>query len=45
MVAPLKLISTNVLKEYGAISEDDTDHIFVTDSVQDAFTHITDRLN
>ena len=39
------LINTDILKEYGVISDDDTDHIFVTDSVEDAFTHITERLN
>ena len=39
-----ELINTEVLKDYGVISNDDLNHIFVTDSVTDAFEHITGRL-
>lgn len=40
-----ELINTDILKEYGVISANDIDHIFVTDSVDEAFNHITSRLN
>ena len=39
-----ELINTEVLQEYGVISDKDLDHLFVTDSVSDAFNHITERL-
>ena len=39
-----ELMNTDVLKEYGVISDNDLDHLFVTDSVTDAFNHITERL-
>ena len=39
-----ELINTDVLNEYGVISNNDLDHLFVTDSVTDAFKHITTRL-
>jgi len=39
-----ELMNTDVLKEYGVISDNDLDHLFVTDSVTDAFNYITDRL-
>ncbi len=40
-----ELINTEILKEYGVISNNDLDHIFVTDSVDDAFSHIINRLH
>jgi uncharacterized protein (TIGR00730 family) len=39
-----ELMNTDVLKEYGVISDNDLDHLFVTDSVTEAFKHITERL-
>ena len=39
-----ELINTDVLKEYGVISGNDLDHLFVTDSVTDAYKHITEHL-
>jgi predicted Rossmann-fold nucleotide-binding protein len=39
-----ELMNTDVLKEYGVISDNDLDHLFVTDSVTEAFNHITERL-
>jgi len=38
------LINTNVLEQYGTIGSNDLDHIFITDSVDDAFEHITTNL-
>lgn len=38
------LINTNVLEQYGTVGSNDLDHIFITDSVDDAFEHITKNL-
>ena len=36
-----KFLNTDVLLEYGVISENDLDNLFYTDDVNDAFAHIT----
>ena len=39
-----KFLNTDVLLEYGVISDNDLDNLFYTDDVNEAFTHITSSL-